>query len=63
MKERHVYTLSLALCLIGLIIAIYTLNGLAIIGFGLAVIANFSSRWFFVRWVRAGKPENNNSFF
>ena len=62
MNERNVPTFAALVCVIGLLLSLWDTNLLGATGFGMGIIGFMSSRWFFVRWERAGKPENNNSF-
>lgn len=61
MKEVNVYSLSIWICIACFLAALFKENWFAMLGFGMAIIANLSSRWFYVRWVRSGRPENSNS--
>lgn len=62
MKEVKVFTLSLFVCVIGMLASFWDTNLLGIIGFGMALIGHLGSRWYFVQWERAGRPEDNSSF-
>lgn len=61
MKEVNIYSLSIGVCIACFLVALLMENWFAMFGFGMAIIANLSSRWLYVRWDRSGRPDNSNS--
>ncbi|EMK6988221.1 hypothetical protein ACOJUY_004296 [Vibrio alginolyticus] len=49
MKKVNVYSLSIWVCIACFLAALFKENWFAMLGFGMAIVANLPSRWFYVR--------------
>ena len=62
-SELKVYSWGIWVSVVGLVISLVSGSLLGFFGFMTALLSQFGSRWLFVRWHRAGRPEDSQSLF